>query len=194
MAMLQSAALARRMQHTEHNKEAPLHARFCSFLLAGILAVTLGANHACAQKPEFCDPARKRALVLSGGGFKGAFQAGAVYHLVVHRRCDFHEFAGVSAGSLSAVFLAQAEKADSQEASLHNLSERSEGLVNLWDGIKKTNQIYRKRWPGWTWALLARLGLFGMENLYSFDPLLQLMKEKVDVNTLAERGRPVRVG
>ena len=193
-AVLQSAALARRIWRSERTKEVHLNARFCSFLLAGILAVTLGSSHARAQQPEFCDPAKKRALVLSGGGFKGAFQAGAVYHLVVHRRCDFHEFAGVSAGSLSAVFLAQAEKAAAPEASLENLARRSEGLVSLWDGIRKPKQIYRKRWPGWTWAMLARLGLFGMENLYSFDPLLQLLKDKVDVNALAERGRPVRVG
>ncbi len=168
--------------------------RVVSILLTGIMVSALGAGSAEAQQREGCDPAQKRALVLSGGGFKGAFQAGAVYHLIVHRRCDFQEFAGVSAGSLSAVFLAQAEKSDIPEASLENLARRSEDLIRLWNGIQKPKQIYRKRWPGWTWALLARLGLFGMQNLYSFDPLLQLMKETIDLDALVERGRPVRVG
>ena len=194
-AVLQSALLEL-LKHTSSKTtpEVSLIARIASFLLAEIIVFTLCAGHTGAQQREACDPTKRRALVLSGGGFKGAFQAGAVYHLIVHRRCDFQEFAGVSAGSLSAVFLAQAEKGETPEASLENLARRSEGLISLWDGIKKSKQIYRKRWPGWTWALLARLGLFGMQNLYSFDPLLQLMKEKIDLNALAERGRPVRVG
>jgi hypothetical protein len=53
-----------------------------------------------ARGPDYCDPGKRRALVLSGGGLKGAFQAGATYHLIVHRHCDFHEIAGVSVGSL----------------------------------------------------------------------------------------------
>jgi len=195
MAVLQSAALGL-CQDTacQLTEEDSLNARAASILFAGIMTSTLCVSSTGAQQPEACDPAKKRALVLSGGGFKGAFQAGAVYHLIVHRRCDFQEFAGVSAGSLSAVFLAQAEKSETPEASLENLARRSEDLIDLWNGIKKPKQIYRKRWPGWTWALLARLGLFGMQNLYSFDPLLQLMKEKIDLDALAERGRPVRVG
>src|SRR5207245_1660047 len=56
-----------------------------------------------AETVEYCAPGINRALVLSGGGLKGAFQAGAVYHLIVQRRCDFREFAGVSVGSLNAV-------------------------------------------------------------------------------------------
>jgi hypothetical protein len=59
---------------------------------------------------DYCQPEKNRALVLSWGGLKGAFQAGAIYHFVVHRRCDFREIAGVSVGSLNAVILAQAQR------------------------------------------------------------------------------------
>lgn len=48
---------------------------------------------------DYCQPEKNRALVASGGGLKGAFQAGAIYHFVVHRRCDVREIAGVSVGS-----------------------------------------------------------------------------------------------
>src|SRR2546425_9394207 len=59
-----------------------------------------------------------RALVLSGGGAKGAFEAGAVYHLVVHRGCDFTDLSGVSAGALNAAFLAQAPSRSQSQANL----------------------------------------------------------------------------
>jgi hypothetical protein len=72
---------------------------------------------------NYCEPEKKRALVLSGGGLKGAFQAGAIYHFVVHRRCDFREIAGVSVGSLNAVILAQAQRDENPEASLKNMAE-----------------------------------------------------------------------
>ncbi len=147
-----------------------------------------------AQSPDTCDPSAKRALVLSGGGLKGAFQAGAVYHLVVHRRCDFQEFAGVSVGSLNAVVLAQARRDENPEVSLNNLGERAEALIQLWEGIRSPKQILKPRWPGWRWALFLRFGFFGTENLFSFDPLMKLLQANVDVDALAESGRPVRVG
>jgi hypothetical protein len=132
--------------------------------------------------------------VLSGGGLKGAFQAGAVYHLIVHRHCDFNEFAGVSVGSLNSVILAQAARDDNPEASLKNLTERAEKMVRVWQDIRSRKQILKPRWPGWVWALAARYGIFGVESLNTFDPLMHLIQTNVDVDALAERGRPVRVG
>ncbi len=148
------------------------------------------------QEPDSdaCGPPAQRALVLSGGGLKGAFQAGAAYHLVVHRRCDFQEFAGVSVGSLNAVILAQAPRDDDPEASVRNLAERAEQLVRLWEGIRSPKQVLKPRWPGWKWALFFRFGFFGTENLYTFDPLMKLIQDNVDVDVLAASGRPVRVG
>ena len=151
-------------------------------------------NSSKEQSVEHCDPAIKRALVLSGGGLKGAFQAGAVYHLIVHRRCDFNEFAGVSVGSLNSVILAQAPRDENPEASLKNLAQRAEKLVNVWQHVKSRKQILKPRWPGWAWALAARYGIFGVESLNTFDPLMHLIQTNVDVDALVERGRPVRVG
>ena len=75
-------------------------------------------NSQTTQALNYCEPEKKRALVLSGGGLKGAFQAGAIYHFVVHRHCDFREIAGVSVGSLNAVILAQAQRDENPETSL----------------------------------------------------------------------------
>src|SRR4051794_13890555 len=79
-------------------------------------------NSSTVQTLDRCDPGKKRALVLSGGGLKGAFQAGVTYHLIVHRSCDFSEIAGVSVGSLNAVILAQAQRDDNPEKSLKNMA------------------------------------------------------------------------
>jgi predicted acylesterase/phospholipase RssA len=156
-------------------------------------AATVMENSPTAQSLDYCDPGKKRALVLSGGGLKGAFQAGAAYHLIVHRSCDFSEIAGVSVGSLNAVILAQAERDANPQTSLKNMAGQAEKLVNLWHDIRSSKQILKPRWPGWTWAIAARYGLFGTESMNSFDPLMHLIQSNVDVDAL-QRGRPVRVG
>jgi predicted acylesterase/phospholipase RssA len=145
------------------------------------------------QSLEYCDPGKRRALVLSGGGLKGAFQAGAAYHLIVHRHCDFHEIAGVSVGSLNAVILAQAEREDNPEASLKNMAGRAEKLVDIWQNIRNSKEVLKPRWPGWSWALAMRYGLFGTESINTFDPLMHLIQTNVDMGALG-RGRRVRVG
>ena len=48
----------------------------------------------------------KRALVLSGGGAKGAWQAGVIDSLI-RRGSRWDIFAGVSVGALNAALLAQ---------------------------------------------------------------------------------------
>lgn len=160
----------------------------------GSPSVVKGNIAAAAQSVDYCDPGMKRALVMSGGGLKGAFQAGAVYHLIIHRHCDFREFSGVSVGSLNAVILAQAARDENPDASLKNLTERAEKLVKVWQDIRSSKQILKPRWPGWMWALAVRYGLFGVESVNTFDPLMKLIHDNVDVDALAERGRPVRVG
>jgi predicted acylesterase/phospholipase RssA len=150
-------------------------------------------NSPTPQPLDHCDPGMKRALVLSGGGLKGAFQAGAIYHLIVHRSCDFSEIAGVSVGSLNAVILAQAQRDDSPETSLKNMAGRAEKLVDLWQNIRSSKQILKPRWPGWMWALAMRYGVFGTESMNTFDPLMHLIQTNVDMDAL-DRGRPVRVG
>ena len=150
-------------------------------------------NSQTTQALNYCEPEKKRALVLSGGGLKGAFQAGAIYHFIVHRRCDFREIAGVSVGSLNAVILAQAQRDEDPEASLKNMAGRAEELVDVWHNIRSSKQILKPRWPGWMWALAVRYGLFGAESINTFDPLMHLIQSNVDLDAL-DRGRPVRVG
>ena len=50
----------------------------------------------------------KRALVLSGGGSKGAFEVGAIAHLI-NKKVDFQLFTGTSVGALNAAFSVRPE-------------------------------------------------------------------------------------
>ncbi len=141
-----------------------------------------------AQAEDPCAGEQRRALVLSGGGPKGAFQSGAIYHLVVHRKCDFHEFSGVSVGALNAAFLAQAAEANDATGSHAQLVEQSEALVSLWESIKGPKDVLKGRPLG-----TLRFGLFGSESLNDFQPLRHLLETNVSLDKL-ERGRPVSVG
>ncbi len=154
------------------------------FVLAAFILICL----LTAQADDPCANLERRALVLSGGGSKGAFEAGAIYHLVVHRRCDFHEFSGVSVGALNGAFLAQAPASDDPAESQQNLANEAEGLVSLWQSVKGSGDIRKPR-P----LATVRWGLFGLESINDFGPLRQLLDRNISLEKL-EKGRPVRAG
>ena len=154
------------------------------FALAAFIVICLLS----AQADDPCANLKRRALVLSGGGSKGAFEAGAIYHLVVHRHCDFHEFSGVSVGALNGAFLAQAPASDDPAESQQNLANEAEGLVSLWQSVKGSGDIRKPR------ALATvRWGLFGLESINDFGPLRHLLDRNISLDRL-EKGRPVRAG
>jgi predicted acylesterase/phospholipase RssA len=151
-----------------------------------ILLLLVSCCLATAENP--CGSLKQRALVLSGGGVKGAFEAGAIYHLVVQRGCDFGEFAGVSVGALNAVFLAQAQEASDANESHADLVDQSEALVSLWQSLRSSHDFARNR-P----LATLRFGLFGLDSLVDFTPLRHLEDNNISLKKL-KQGRPVRVG
>ena len=80
----------------------------------------------------------RRALVLAGGGARGAFQVGMLEELVINQEIDFDIIRGVSVGALNAAFLAQAS---TQGNSLQNLKDAVGKLRELWDGIFDSFQL-----------------------------------------------------
>ena len=151
-----------------------------------ILLLLVSFCLANAENP--CGSLKQRALVLSGGGVKGAFEAGAIYHLVVQRGCDFGEFSGVSVGALNAVFMAQAQEASDGDQSHANLVDQSEVLVSLWQSLRSSHDFARNR-P----LATLRFGLFGLDSLVDFTPLRHLEDNNISPKKL-KQGRPVRVG
>ena len=125
---------------------------------------------------------------MGGGGSKGAFQAGAVYHLVAIRGCDFTEIDGTSSGALNAGLLAQAAQSRDEATSLRNMTQQAEALVAMWQQIHGTKDIVKGR-P----LASLRFGLFGLEGLKNFEPLKKLLKQNVSLERL-DNGRELRVG
>jgi len=126
--------------------------------------------------------------VLSGGGGKGAFEAGAAYHLIVHRGCDFAEISGNSVGAINGALLAQAAATSDAAASLANLRDAAENLVDEWAAIGRGRDVMRTRPLG-----KVRFALFGLDSVADLEPLRQFIHERVSPEKLAS-GRELRVG
>jgi NTE family protein len=116
-----------------------------------------------------------RALVMSGGGAYGAYEAGAVQALAT-AGLDYDMLYGVSVGAINAAWLAQHK----------TLAEGSIGLLEFWDEIT-TAKVYRER-PGGKAA-----GLWGI-SVYDSTPIVQLIQRSLDRDKLRASGKRLRVG
>jgi NTE family protein len=113
------------------------------------------------------------AIVLSGGGAKGAFQVGVLDELIVQRGVRFDIVAGVSTGSIQALGVAQ---------------DDVPGLVQRWLGIRGNKDIYTER------PLGALGGLLGEDSIYDTKPLRRLIKGFADDAKLQASGRKLLLG
>jgi NTE family protein len=155
--------------------------------LYGVLFAAAGLPRPAAAADP-CAVRTARALVLSGGGAKGAFEAGAAYHLIVHRGCDFAEIAGTSVGAINGALLAQAAAANDGVASLANLRAAAESLVDEWAAIESSRQLMRTRALG-----KVRFALFGLDSVADLERLREFIHERLALEKLAA-GRVLRVG
>lgn len=123
----------------------------------------------------------KRALVLSGGGSKGAFQVGVLKALLEtgHQWDSVH---GISVGALNAAYLAMFKPED-QPGSLP-------GLLDIWDNVKSTADIYKPWAPG---KLHYVYSMF-KGSLNSGAPLRKIVEASFDAVKLASSGVKLTVG
>jgi len=131
-----------------------------------------------------------RALVLSGGGAKGAFQIGVLEELLLSRRLDFRVLCGVSVGNLAAAFLAQAPFVPKDpKASARHLAETFEALRAIWlERIRRNSSIYRG-----SLLSLPRAAL-GADGLLDPAPLRRLIRRIIRRDALLASGRILRIG
>lgn len=127
----------------------------------------------------------RRALLLAGGGARGAFQVGMLEELIVNQKLDFQILRGVSAGALNAAFLAQAPSSPGSQA---ELAQRVHQLKDVWQTeIEGNHSIYAER------AGFVGLAL-GNDSLYSLEPLKSLLDKHISVASLKASGRDFAVG
>jgi NTE family protein len=116
-----------------------------------------------------------KALVLSGGGVKGAYQAGALKY-ILSQGTNYDIFTGCSVGAINAAFLAQFEEGDEPDA--------GNGLYQLWQHIG-AKSIYTP----WAYGTLGLLPALWKGSLYSSDPLRKLLTKTVKPACLKTSGK-----
>lgn len=120
-----------------------------------------------------------RALVLSGGGVKGAYQVGALRHLLAEEGLDYKIVTGISVGALNSAGLGQAPFGKPAEAW---------GLLDkIWNDVE--NSKIRKNW-----FLFGKLAALWKPSIYDARPLMKWVQEACDPKLIRESGRMVHVG
>lgn len=128
-----------------------------------------------------------KALCLSGGGARGAYQVGAIKYLMGERGENYDIFTGTSVGALNAAYLAQFPVGEELDA--------AHGLRELWLGLDSS-----KVWREWYWGLLGLLPvvlpkwLGGKTSAYSTAPLRGLVDHHLRPRAILSSGKKLRVG
>jgi predicted acylesterase/phospholipase RssA len=106
------------------------------------------------------------ALILSGGGSFGSYEAGVIYEILKSGR-KFDSIFGTSAGGLNSLLVAQSI-----------INGNPEIIKKVWtEMVVQSNQIYKKSY----WKIL-----FGAKPMYNFSPLRKLLKEEVDFKKILQ--------
>jgi NTE family protein len=112
------------------------------------------------------------AIVLSGGGAKGAFQVGVLDALITQHKVSFETAVGTSTGSIQAAAVAQ---------------DDIPALINFWTGIKGPDDIYKKR--GGTFLDI----ITKQPSLYATEPLQKLLATAIDDAKIKASGKKLRI-
>jgi NTE family protein len=113
------------------------------------------------------------AIVLSGGGAKGAFQVGVLDELITNRGVKIDIAVGTSTGSIQALAVAQ---------------DDIPKLLQLWLGLRNNSDIYVKK------PLGVVGGIVGADSIYDAKGLRKLLKQNADDAKLRSTGKKLRLG
>lgn len=114
---------------------------------------------------------KKTALILSGGGAKGAFECGAEKYAREVKGYQWDLIAGVSVGALNGVMLAM---------------EKYDRLYEIWNTISN-DQVYTGGFNLWSTIKL----LFGAKSFYGNEPLRRMLAQEYEPDKIKV---DVRVG
>lgn len=120
-----------------------------------------------------------RALVLSGGATKGAYQVGVLKRWIGEQGCDYDIMCGVSVGAINVAQLAQ-----------HPMGEAKQGIEDLekfWRSINQKSIVN-------TWKYWGRLLSLKKTSAYDASPLIKLLDDNINVEAIRKSGRKLRVG
>jgi len=137
-----------------------------------------------------------KALILSGGGARGAYEAGLVKSLLTRESFDI--VCGTSIGAINGAFIAQ-DKISELETVWHTIADARviqflpsvTALVNLYqDYEKQTTDHWLKRAADWIKLVGDAIGLFpfsrflGLRGVLSGGPIESMLIGKLDIDQL----------
>lgn len=112
------------------------------------------------------------AIVLSGGGAKGAFQVGVLQALIERKKVDFEVAVGTSTGAIQAAAVTQ---------------DDIPALVKFWTDLEGPDDIYKNR-GGTLLSIIT-----GQPSIYTTDPLRKLLKAAIDEQKIRASGKKLRI-
>lgn len=119
-----------------------------------------------------------RALVLSGGGSKGAYQVGVLKKLLVDDGIQYDLVTGISVGAINASVLAQFPLGQEVQA--------WEELMSLWSQVR-TSKVRKG------WCLVGPIAALWESSVYNSDPLVKWIQGSLDQGKIIGSGRKLRV-
>lgn len=120
-----------------------------------------------------------RALVLSGGGSKGSYQAGALKYILGEKGVTYDALCGVSVGAINVAFLAMYKPGQELES--------SNKLAQMWSQLDNS-KIYKRWFPFGRWHAIWK------KSFFDSSPLHNLLKSEIDLEKIRESGKQVNVG
>ena len=120
-----------------------------------------------------------KALVLSGGGAKGAFQVGVLKTLLKNEHKKYDIICGVSVGALNGSYLSMYRHGEEELAWLK--------LRGIWETLT-TKKVYRH------WRPFSYLQSPFKSSVYNSKPLQKLVKSTLDPAKVLTSGKKLRVG
>lgn len=120
-----------------------------------------------------------RALVLSGGAVKGAYQIGVLKKWMNEEGRDYEIMCGVSVGALNVSMISQIPFGHPKVA--------FDRMLKIWSGIDNST-IYKQ------WTFFGEVAGLWKTSLLDSQPLIDFVHQNLDVNAIKNSGRIVRVG
>lgn len=120
-----------------------------------------------------------KALVLSGGAARGAYQVGVLKRLMFDEQRDYEILCGVSAGALNVLGLSKVAYGDPKGS--------QKAIENIWLSIKGNVSIYKKWFP-------FNIPALWMGSFYDHSPLARLIDKNIDAFAVQSSGRKVAIG
>lgn len=130
---------------------------------------------------------KKRALVLSGGGSKGAYQCGAINYLLGVEKKHYEIILGTSVGAQNGAGLAMFKEGEESKA--------VQFLNETWS-LVTTEKILKPWLPGRLWDFLGYVWAFiqGKPTVYDSSPMTKFLSERFDLNLARKSGKKLFVG